>query len=186
MAAGESLGYIVIEAEEGLFRGAALVADFRGIPVDFRYTEPIRPTKIEKVLYGNALDVYLKEELILESLVGAVEAKPALWICKESNFLAPIKNATKSKTVVLASTTKAPLDAVGDFEPTAESGVFFVQADSVSAPLKVTFPSNVAQNEVKATMQLLVDAAATMELLEPFARMQKAFNAIISDGEDGK
>lgn len=182
MAVGDnSLGYIIIEGDDGSFRGAALVSDFRGIPIDFRYTEPIKPTRLEKVLYGNALEVYLKEELILESLIGAVEAKPVLWICREADFIVPIRNVTKGKTVMLMNTTRQPLEAAGDFEPAGESGVFFVQADSVSAPLKVTFAPNVLEHEVKAAILLLVNAAETMELTEPFARMQKAFNAITSE-----
>lgn len=187
MALGDnSLGYIVVDAEDGSFWGAALVADFRGIPVDFRYTEPIKPTKLEKVLYGNALDVYLKEELILESVVGAVEARPAVWICKDQNFLTPIKNVVKGKVVVLANTNRTPLDAAGDFEPSSESGVFFMQADSVSAPLKITFHPNVLEPEIKATISLLANAAQTMELLEPFGRIQKALDAIAAAPEDGK
>ena len=79
-ASNNGLGYIVIDGEEGRFRGASLVVDLRGIPVDFRYTDPIRPTKLERILYGSALDVYLREELILQSLLGAVETKPQVWI----------------------------------------------------------------------------------------------------------
>ena len=37
-----SLGYVVVEGAEGQFRGASLVVDARGIPMDFRYTAPIR------------------------------------------------------------------------------------------------------------------------------------------------
>lgn len=181
----ENLGYITIEAEDGSFHGAVLVSDFRGIPVDFRYTEPIRPTKIEKVLYGSALEVYLKEELILESLVGAVETKPAVWICRDAGFIEPIRKVTKGKVVMLMNSTRAPLDAVGDFEPASDIGVFFVQADAVSAPLRATFSQSSQQNEINSTIELLVNAASTMELLEPFGRIHKAFNAIIAEA-DGK
>ncbi|MBQ9581383.1 MAG: hypothetical protein IJR21_03350, partial [Synergistaceae bacterium] len=80
MAQG-SLGYMTIDGADGEIRGASLVVDFRGVPMDFRYTDPIRPTKLERILYGNALDVYLREELILQSLLNAVEARPSLWIC---------------------------------------------------------------------------------------------------------
>jgi len=176
-----SLAYIIVEADEGSFRGAALASDLRGIPVDFRYTEPIRPTKLEKVLYGNALEVYLKEELILESLVGAVEVKPALWICKEQNLLMPLRAVTKSRVIMLMNSNHHPLDTAGDFEFTGESGVYLVQADSVSAPLKIMFHSNVTENEVKSVVNLLVNASQTMELTEPFSRIQKALHAITSE-----
>ena len=40
--ASSSLGYVTVEGSEGQFRGASLVVDLRGIPMDFRYTDPIR------------------------------------------------------------------------------------------------------------------------------------------------
>ena len=180
-ADNNSLAYIIVETEEGSFRGAVLASDLRGIPVDFRYTEPIRPTKLEKVLYGNALEVYIKEELILESLINALEVKPALWICKEQNLLIPLRAATKSKVIMLMNSNYPPLDSTGDFESAGESGVYLIQADSVSAPLKVTFYPNATENEVKSVVNLFVNASQTMELTEPFSRMQKALNAIASE-----
>ena len=38
-----SLGYLVIEGSETLIRGAALVTDAKGFPLDFARTEPLRP-----------------------------------------------------------------------------------------------------------------------------------------------
>ena len=174
MAANNSLGYIIVEGAEGQFRGASLVVDFRGIPMDFRYTDPIRPSRLERILYGNALDVYLREELILESLLSAVEVKPLAWICREGDLLSPLKSIGKGKALFLAPSNSAPLDAVGNVEPTGESGVYRVQADSVSAPLRVAFPEGAREDEVKQITGLLVEAARTMELLEPFGRIQKA------------
>lgn len=187
IADNSCLAYIIVEAEEGLFRGAVLASDLRGIPVDFRYSEPIRPTKLEKILYGQALEVYIKEELILESLIGAMEVKPALWICKEQNLLMPLRVFTKSKVIMLMNSNHHPLDSVGDYESTGEAGIYLIQGDSVSAPLRVMFYSNATENEIKAVVSLLVNASQTMELTEPFSRMQKALNAISSETlSDGK
>lgn len=174
MAGSSSLGYIAVDGAEGLFRGASLVVDFRGIPMRFYYTDPIKPSRLERVLYGNALEVYLREELILESLLNAVDAKPSLWICREPDLLGPLKALTKGKVLFLASSLRSPMDAAGNVESAGEPGVYMVQADSVSAPLRVVFPENTKEDEVKQTAAVLVDAAKTMELLEPFGRIQKA------------
>ena len=46
---------------------------------------------------------------------------------------------------------------------------------------------NATENEVKFVVNLLVNASQTMELTEPFSRMQKALNAIASEmPNDGK
>jgi hypothetical protein len=175
---GNSLGYIVVDGAEGLFRGASLVVDFRGIPMDFRYTDPIRPTRLERILYGSALEVYLREELILESLIGAVETKPSFWVCREPDLLAPLKAITKGKALFLAPSSRSPLDAAGNVESGGETGVYMIQADSVSAPLRVTFPEHTRDDEVKQTAAVLVEAAKTMELFEPFGRIQKALSSL--------
>jgi hypothetical protein len=181
-ASNNSLGYIVVEGAEGQFRGASLVVDFRGIPMDFRYTDPIRPTRLEKILYGNALEVYLREELILESLLGAVEMKPLIWISREADLLAPLKAIAKGKVLFLAPSSHPPMEAAGNVESTGESGsVYRIQADSVSAPLRAAFAENTREDEVRQIAGLLVEAAKTMELLEPFGRIQKA---LISLGEE--
>ena len=181
MAANNSLGYVVVEGVEGQFRGASLVVDFRGIPMDFRYTDPIRPSKLERILYGNALDVYLREELILESLLSAVETKPLLWVCRDGDLLQPLKTISKGKSLFLAPSNSAPLEAAGAVEPTGEAGVYMIQADSVSAPLRASLPSGTRPEEMQQVSGILVDAAKTMELLEPFGRIQKA---LMSLGEE--
>ena len=180
-APSNSLGYLIIDGSEGQFRGASLVVDLRGIPMDFRYTDPIRPTRLERVLYGNALDVYLREELILQSLLGAVETKPQLWVCSDLDLLAPLKSVGKVKAVFLGPSSHAPLDAVGNVEPVAEGGDVLIQADAVSAPLRAAFPQGARPDEIQGAAALLVEAAKTMELLEPFGRIQKA---LLSLGEE--
>lgn len=169
-----SLGYLVVDGADELFRGASLITDFRGIPMDFRYTDPIKPSRLERILYGNALEVYLREELILESLLNAIEVKPTLWICRDADLLGPLKSFSKGRVLLLAPSTRSPLDAVGNLEAAGEEGVYMIQADSVSAPLRAAFPIQTKEDEVRQISSTLVEAAKTMELLEPFGRIQKA------------
>jgi hypothetical protein len=70
------------------------------------------------------------------------------------------------------------MDATGNVESAGEAGVYMIQADSVSAPLRVAFPENTRDDEVKQTAGILVEAAKTMELFEPFGRIQKAFASL--------
>lgn len=181
-AVKNSLGYVIVDGVEGQFRGASLVVDFRGIPLDFRYTDPIRPSRLERILYGNALDVYLKEELILESLLSAVETKPLMWICRDGELLIPLKSVGKIESLLIAPSNNAPMEAAGSFRAAGENGVFMVQADSVSAPLRVVLPQGAKEDEIAQAAGVLVEAARTMELLEPFGRIQKA---LVSLGEEG-
>lgn len=171
------LGYLTVDAKENYFRGAALVTDTRGIPADFRYTEPVRPTRLERILYGGALDIYLREEVILENLIKAIETKPVLWIVDDEVLIAPIQKLAKLPTLVMESTQRSPLDHAGQVEPTTEPGVFIFQADGISAPMRLTVsPENAAK--ISQLTGTLAAAAEEMELMEPFTRIAKAMEAV--------
>ena len=57
MAAGKlTLGYVLSPAvAEDVFMGGAMVTDASGLPLEFRYTEPVRATKLQRILYGDVL-----------------------------------------------------------------------------------------------------------------------------------
>ncbi|MBQ9418811.1 MAG: hypothetical protein IJU31_00375, partial [Synergistaceae bacterium] len=171
-----SLGYIIIEGSETMIRGAALVTDAKGFPLDFARTEPLRPDHLARILYGESFGKYAKEKLILESLLDAVEIQPQLWICNDSDLLAPLRINSKIKTVMLEESPHVPLDAVGHVETTAEPGVFFIQVDPNGAPLRAEFADGTRPEEVQQTAACLSEAAASMTILEPFGRLQKALN----------
>lgn len=171
------LGYLTVDARENFFRGAALVTDTRGIPTDFRYTEPVRPTRLERILYGGALDIYLREEVILENLIKAIETKPALWVVDHEILISPVQKLSKLPALAMESTQRSPLDHAGQVEPTVEQGVFSFQADGISAPMRITVSPECA-SKISQLTALLASAAEEMELLEPFARIARALEAI--------
>ena len=177
------LGYIVIQGGEGQLRGITLVTDARGIPADFRYTDIIRPKKLERILYGNAFDTYVKEELILESLLEAVNPEPTLWICNDSEILSPLRELSKVKTVLLEESPHVPLDAPGSLENLAEPGAYLIQADPHGNPLRAEFPEGVRSDEVQQVAALLTDCAETMTLLEPFTRIDRLMSALAAGAQ---
>ena len=81
--------------------------------------------------------------------------------------------------MLLAPTSRSPLDAAGDLERQNDPGSYLVQADSVSAPLRMSLPlTRTKEEEARAASAILVEAAATMDLLEPFSRIVKALSAL--------
>ena len=81
--------------------------------MDFRYTEPVRPTRLERILYGQALDIYLREEVILQSLLSAVEVKPQLWMTVDSELIKPVQQLTRLAVLFIEQTSHAPLEQIG-------------------------------------------------------------------------
>ena len=78
MADSLRLAYFMAVKEGGSYLGGLLVTDSGGIPLDFRYTEPITPTKLQSVLYGKALEPHLKEEVIQKTLLKELKTAPVL------------------------------------------------------------------------------------------------------------
>ena len=182
MASQNTLGYIVIEGEEAQLRGIALVTDSRGIPIDFKYTDLIRPKKIERILYGDAWNTYFKQEIILESILDAIEP-PQIWICNDSELLAPLREQSKAKTVLLEESPHVPLEGPGSMENTADPGVFLLQADPNGNPLRAEFPEGTRSDEVQAVGAMLTEYAKTMSILEPFGRLQRLVSALATGTE---
>ena len=175
-----ALGYIVIDGSETLIRGAALVTDMKGFPVDFVRTEPLRPDQLSRILYGDSFGKYAKEKLVLESLLDAVEVDPQLWICNDPDILAPLRSSSRIKSVLLEESPHVPLDAAGHIETTADPGVFLIQANANGAPFRAEFPGGIKPDEVQQTGAILTEAAGTMNILEPFSRVEKALSFLAS------
>jgi len=176
MASGVSAAYVVVDERDGLYVGAALVVDNRGVPLDFRYTEPLRPTKIERILYGGALDVYLKEDVIVKGLVDALEVRPSLWLVREMDALGAVRQHGKGPTALVESTSLAPLDRTGQADPQGELE-FLLQVDPISSPVRVVLTKDQLQQASKVFEQL-VSLGETMEVLEPFGRVIRALEAL--------
>ena len=174
--ANNTMGYIVIDGTETLIRGAALITDMKGFPVDFVRTEPLRPDQLAKILYGESFGKFAKEKLVLESLLDAVESDPQLWICNDHDILTPLREKSRIKTVLLEESPHVPLDAAGHIETTADPGVFLIQAEPNGNPLRAEFAGGVRPEEVQQTAAALTEAAVTMNVLEPFSRVEKALN----------
>ena len=173
----DALGYLWVDDARGVFRGAALVTDFRGIPKDFRYSDPISPSRLERVLYGSALDVYLREEIILTNLLTAVETPPGVWLCSSRELLRPLRGLGGVPAVLLQESSHDPLDFAGEVRPFGEETTSLVQLSELAAPFRL----DVTREDVPRLGDLVAflgRAAETMDVKEPFGRIVKALQAI--------
>ena len=86
---------------ENVFMGGAMVTDAHALPIEFRYTEPVRATKLQRVLYGDVLEKYIQCDVIAGNLVGRLEQKPDLLIVSDANLLPALDNG-KFKVVMIS------------------------------------------------------------------------------------
>ncbi|MEJ5252364.1 MAG: hypothetical protein HPY54_02460 [Chthonomonadetes bacterium] len=170
------IGYLSAgEVEPSLFIGAAMCTDGFGLPVEFRYTEPVRATPLQRILYGGALHRYLCREVIASTLLQAMETVPDVWIVRDEMLLEPLEGM-RAPVVMLFPTDMAPMSDLGATMP-AGDGEMLVQLSLAGAPLRVRFGSqDTAQH--RQAIQALTEVAHTMDVLEPLTRLQQAIRAV--------
>lgn len=172
-------GYLVVRVgDDGSYTGGLMVTDRHGLPLDFRYTDPVTPTRLQRALYGTALDRYLRSEVVLKTLLGAVQQRPGLLLIEDERLL---DEEISGCPVVFAGTSRAGvLGAPGTLQEEADS-VWLAQMDAGSAPLRVAM-SGSRSAEVAGVVGTLVELSETMDVLEPAARVRQALE-LIATGE---
>ncbi len=86
---GKHLAFLDLASfEDGAaVRGGCLVTDLLTRPVEFRVSGAIRPTSLQKVLYGDLLMEYICNDLIGLPILQALETKPEWVLVREAEFL---------------------------------------------------------------------------------------------------
>ena len=69
------------------FRGAFLITDNNTTPLEFRCTSPVRPTNLQKTLYGRILEQHIVINLIGLPLIRSPKNKFNLILVREPLFL---------------------------------------------------------------------------------------------------
>ena len=172
--APQHIGFLTLEQtkQKDGYIGAILVTDSRGVPVDFRATHPVKPSAVQKTLYGDALEPYVALELCGKQLLQAVRTKPDLLIVNRPDLL-DIHRSAKCPVALLRRAGET-------FEVQADGRPGGSRIDSPSGrfqPLAMDLPPGAAADQDR--IQQLVEAAFNhADLLEPFERIAKALEVL--------
>lgn len=170
------LAYICIEEfEHGqALRGAALVTDAATEPVEFRCTSAIRPTLLQRTLWGKRLDGYIASRLVGKPLLDALSNSVALVVVRKPEFVElrtligiPLVQLLKNQELSMASPVSSATDnddilqsAGGQFEPIV---------------LKV---HRQHPDDRKSASDVLAEAFRLHNVLEPFERIKNALDLV--------
>ncbi|GAB4468072.1 MAG: hypothetical protein OHK0029_40310 [Armatimonadaceae bacterium] len=79
------IGYLAhyISPQKAYF-GGLLVTDTKGTPKEFRHTEGVIPTKVQEMLYGDALATSIGSDAIAPALVNALMIKPDVLLIDQA------------------------------------------------------------------------------------------------------
>lgn len=152
-------------------RGAFLLTDAATKPLEFRCTNPIRPTQLQTMLYGEILEEYILVELIGQPLVKSAKEVPSLVLVKEAKFL---QLRTKIDIPVVLITKEERINTAGE-----SAGVFQLlnsvsgKFDPVVISVNPEFP-----DDKELARHLLSEVFNRHDLAEPFARVITALEQV--------
>ncbi len=182
------IGYLMVSSPvPNVYVGGLMVTDGRGLPVEFRYTEPIQPSKIQQVLYGQVLSAYIKREVILETLLKNIESKFKCLLVEDEHL---VDYPAKGYSIVrIAATKSSPIGPVGKTQDIAP-GEVLLQVTAEASPIRVHLgkPKAAGEDESGTTGEkpsdingLLLEAGQGMDIAEPLKRIEKALEIICQE-----
>ncbi len=184
MAAKLSFGYVLsLSVAEDVFMGGAMVTDIHGLPLEFRYTEPVRATKLQRILYGDVLEKYIHGDVIAGNLIGRLEQKPDLFVVSEPALLDTVWAAGKRVLLMLGARVP-PLKEFGAVQDISETE-YFLQVTDSGSPVRIRLPEAGDPTLRAEATRLLTEAGRTMDPTEPLARVEAAIKMLWDDENKG-
>ena len=176
-AAKLTIGYVLaLPVADSVFMGGAMVTDAFGLPLEFRYTEPVRATKLQRVLYGDVLEKYIQADVIAGNLVGRLGAEARADSGVRRELLAAL-DGSKQKIALISPGRGAPLKEYGAVQD-GPDGEFHLQMTESGAPMRIRFQTTGAAatdaSRKAEIARILTECGRTMDILEPQARVETA------------
>lgn len=134
------LAYLAcINPTPNTYVGGILVVEPSGLPIEFRYSEPVQPNKMQGILYGNTLAHHIKVEIIGENLIKSVETPYDALFIKEDILLNIQLPESDGKLFRLSETKNIPIGTAGNIKLQATNDFLF-QATQEGNPLRFFSP----------------------------------------------
>ena len=157
--------------------GAILITDYKGFPQEFRYTDPIVPTKIQQVLYGEGLEKYVKVDVVIDSLIKVLSNKIPILLVQDEDIL---EYKCDSTTIIRVSSTKlSPLPNIGDLSE-VKKNEYLLQLSHANTPVRLQFSQdyNCEGEGFNSIIESLSEAGNFMDIYEPVDRVYKTLELI--------
>ena len=145
------------------FLGALMLTDSRSRPLHFSFVSPVRPTLLQRVLYGATLQEHVKIDVIAQKLLQEVSEVPDVLFVNSQELLM-VRRIIGLPTAYL-SKKESSGEAPGEF-----------------TALNYDTGGNAADQELVG--QVLAALESQTDLVEPFARMTEALKEAIKAGEN--
>jgi hypothetical protein len=160
--------------------GAILVTNQIGVPLEFKYTEPVTATKLHKILYGSSLERYLHEVVIRDRLSKEVRSSPEYYISpyEEREHLI---NIAGRESIAMQRFNSMPGEASGPFTRIRDREAIVELEDGCMLRLAFSTADEAVQHRIVTWLQ---EIGQTMDVLEPMERVTSALMTLC--GEEKK
>lgn len=166
------LGFLSLYSldNDSTYRGGILITDESTKPLEFRVTAPIKPTPLQKTLYGDILKEHIMVELIGVPLINALKTKPEIILVRNSLFLG-INEHLEYPAIRLFKDNE-----VSYSQDNRESE----QLHSTSGKYEPIFfeTSRNCEDKLPNIRKTLMDIFSTKNLMEPFERVFTAVKEV--------
>jgi len=193
--AGEKVLFLdVARFEDGkVLRGGALVTDATTEPLEFRCTTPVRPTMLQKILWGARLPEHIAASLLGEPLIRSLQQEYSLAVVRDGDFL-QLRDSMNLPIIRLAKhgaidfdlpadsgkdedRGKSEEDVLGGQDTSGEPASILDSASGRFEPV-VLLCHRDHPEDMQQARQILRPMFQTRDVLEPFDRLQTALAAV--------
>ena len=157
------------------YLGAILVTNSQGVPQEFRCTHPVKPTNIQKPLYGDALIPYIGINLCGLPLLTAIQKKPNVLLVRD-DFLLGLRR-------VNADIPLAFLQRAGEAISISDGLNNHNQRERVDSsggkyqPVVISAHPDF-RGDLAITRQIIEGVFSSFDPLEPFERITRAVDVL--------
>ena len=146
--------YLSCPKQQNSILGAVMLTNLKVRPLHFSCVSPVRPTKLQRILYGSTLEGHILVDVIAKKLLSDVPHVPHL-IFVDTKELLQVSNITNIPTVYLKGRK-------GQGEPNN----------------KIEYETDFDENFKTSLDRLFNQHLTSIDVLEPFKRLAEALDEI--------
>lgn len=174
-----SPGYLTTLFENGAFVGGVMITNDRGIPTDFQYTDPVTPTKVQRIIYGSVLEQYIRNHVIIGAITKSITNQPSFYIVSPHQLFDMEEAMGGIPLVSVAPTKFASLGEQGKVTRSKDNECL-LQGWRDPNPMRILF-GKLPVDRQEFIIKDLIHLARHMDVVEPLDRLEKALKTLCLD-----
>lgn len=153
-----------VESKDG-YLASILITDTQGIPLEFKCTHSIKPTQIQKALYGVNLKTYIANNLCAVPLLNNITNKPDIIFINDRMMM-----EIREKTNIPTFFVLRDLSQYNNQGNEIKDLIKLEQLKNEYTPIYIDF-QRFYQNDLHIINLQIKEILNNIDLLEPFERM---------------